>query len=42
MTGVTFNAPDDEQVYVCGDCFACWYEGGGTTAEAIRKSRGIE
>lgn len=41
MTGVGFNAPDNEQRVVCIECFRAWYEYGCITPEAILEQRGL-
>jgi hypothetical protein len=39
MTGVPFDAADDDQKYVCRECVRIWYDGGGTSKGEILKHR---
>lgn len=41
MTGVPFTAPDEQQGYICGECFGMWYECGLRTPKEILEARGL-
>jgi len=41
MTGIGFNAPENKQRYVCGDCISTWRSCGAATKKDILKARGL-